>query len=175
MRQFDIALSFATENQLLVEDVYEYLKAEGLYVFFAPSPEGQALISGKNQRQIFYQIFGLEAKYVALFVSKDYINKKIPMEEARISLKKRAGNNTVIPIYLDHAKLPVELFDPKRNNYYSANNAIDIAVHLAARCKSSVHPSPASTESQPVGEMRVSGNLANKQIIVNTNHGVLNL
>lgn len=69
--QFDIALSFATENQPLVDTVYHYLKVRGFRVFFAPSPEGQVFISGKNQREVFYQIFGWEAAYAALFVTKD--------------------------------------------------------------------------------------------------------
>ncbi len=176
--QFDIALSFATENQPLVADVYQYLKAEGYKVFFAPSPEGQAFISGKNQRQIFYQIFGWEAEYVALFVTKDYISKKVPMEEASIALTKRAGSNTVIPIYLDGCKLPAELFDPKQYNYYSSDNAVDIAVHLADRCRPAAPTSPLppqQAEQQSAGEMRISGNVAKKQVFIHTHHGTINL
>lgn len=176
--QFDIALSFATENQALVEDVYQYLKAEGYRVFFAPSPEGQAFISGKNQRQVFYQIFGWEAEYVALFVTKDYINKKVPLEEARIALTKRAGDGTVIPIYLDGTALPTELFDPKRSNYYFSDNAVSIAAHLAERCRASmpVHPSPEpQAESQNLGGMHISGNVAQKQVFVQNLNGSVNL
>lgn len=51
--QFDVALSFATENQPLVENVYHYLKAKGLRVFFAASPEGQVFISGKTSARCF--------------------------------------------------------------------------------------------------------------------------
>ena len=56
--KYDIALSFATEDQKLVEKVYHYLRAENLNVFFAPSQEGQKVLSGKNQREVFYSIFG---------------------------------------------------------------------------------------------------------------------
>lgn len=69
-KQFEIALSYATEDQNLVEKVYHYLKAEQVNVFFAPSKEGQVFLSGKNQREAFYSIFGKNARYVALFVSK---------------------------------------------------------------------------------------------------------
>lgn len=133
--QFDIALSFATENQPLAEAVYQYLKAEGYNVFFAPSPEGQAFLSGKNRRQIFYRIFGWEAEYVALIVTRDYINKKMLLEEAYNALAKRAGKATVIPVYVDGAELPAELFDPKQYNSYASDNAVNIAVHLAKRCR----------------------------------------
>ena len=62
--------------------VYHYLEAKSLRVFFAPSPEGQVFISGKNQREVFYQIFGWEAEYAALFATKDYVCKRVPMKEA---------------------------------------------------------------------------------------------
>lgn len=173
--QFDIALSFATENQPLVDTVYHYLKAKGLRVFFAPSPEGQVFISGKNQREAFYQIFGWEAAYVALFVSKDYVCKKVPMEEARIALTERKGTNTVIPVYLDGTPLPSELFDPKQENYFASDNPVAIASHLAARCKPPV-PSPSEqTESQASGRMYISGNIAEKQMFIQKLVGNLEL
>lgn len=74
--QYKIALSFASENEKLVEKVYHYLKSKQIKVFFAPSPEGQIFLSGKNQREAFYDVFGNKSEYVALFVSKYYITKQ---------------------------------------------------------------------------------------------------
>ena len=174
--QFDIALSFATEDQALVGDVYQYLKAEGYRVFFAPSQEGQVFLSGKNQRQVFYQIFGMEAKYVALFVTKSYIAKTVPMEEARIAITKRAGDGTVIPIYLDGTPLPSDLLDPKQTNYYSSDNAIEIAVHLGARCRQSDAASPQqSSAPQTAGGMHISNNTAEKQVFIDVSNGPIYL
>lgn len=173
--QFDIALSFATENQPLVDTVYHYLKARGLRVFFAPSPEGQAFISGKNQHEVFYQIFGWEATYVALFVTKDYICKKVPMEEACIALTERKGTDTVIPIYLDGTPLPSKLFDPEQENYFKSDNPAAIASLLAARCKQSVPSPSAQTEPQMSGGMHISGNIAEKQVFIQKLIGNLDL
>lgn len=173
--QFDIALSFATENQALVENVYHYLKAKGFRIFFAPSPEGQAFISGKNQREVFYQIFGWEAEYVALFVTKDYICKKVPMEEASIALTERAGAGTVIPIYLDGTPLPAELLDPKQTNYFASENPVAIAAHLAARCKTPEPLPTAPPASQDLGGMYISGNTAQKQVFIQKHEGTINL
>lgn len=53
--KYDIALSFATEDQKLVEKVYHYLRAENLNVFFAPSQEGQKVLSGKKSAGSFLQ------------------------------------------------------------------------------------------------------------------------
>lgn len=173
--QFDIALSFATENQPLVDTVYHYLKAKGLRVFFAPSPEGQVFISGKNQREVFYQIFGWEAAYAALFVSKDYVCKKVPMEEACIALTERKGTGTVIPIYLDGTPLPSELFNPKQENYFASGNPVVIASHMVARCKLPVPSPSAQTESQASVGMHISGNIAEKQVFIQKLVGNLEL
>lgn len=173
--QFDIALSFATENQPLVTTVYHYLKAKGLRVFFAPSPEGQVFISGKNQREVFYQIFGWKAAYAALFVTKDYIHKEVPMEEARIALTERKGTDTVIPVYLDGTPLPMELFDPKQENYFASDDPVAIAAHLAARCRQPDAPPSAQTEPQVSGGMHISGNIAEKQVFIQELNGNLDL
>ena len=88
MRDKDIAISFATENEELAETVYHYLKAEGLSVFFAPAPECQTILSGENQREFFYRIFGMESRYVILLVSEFYVRKEVPMEEADVEDEK---------------------------------------------------------------------------------------
>lgn len=164
--QFDIALSFATEDQPLVENVYHYLKARGLQVFFAPSPEGQVFLSGKNQREAFYQIFGWDAQYAALFVTKDYIRKEVPMEEANIALIERRGTGTVIPIYLDGTPLPDKLFDPKQENYFVSDNPVAIASHLAARCRQSDPSQSEQSDIQRPGSMNISGNIGGNQTFI---------
>lgn len=130
---FDVAISFAMENQELADTVYHYLKAEGLSVFYAPAPDCQSILSGENQREIFYRIFGLESKYVILLVSKYYVEKQVPMEEARIAFSKHGGDASVIPIYLDKTELPEELLDAKKQNYFSSDNAAEIASHVASK------------------------------------------
>lgn len=180
---FDVALSFATEDQKLVERVYDYLRAEGLRVFFAPSQEGQAVLSGKNQRQIFYQIFGWEARYAALFVSKHYLRREIPMEEARIALSKREGDGTAIPIYLeDDAVLPLQIFDPSKINYFRSSYPEAIATHLAMRCTNGAGTKTMpkiseqmSSSSQRANGMLISGNIGGKQIFIQNHQGDINL
>lgn len=162
---YKIALSFATENQDLVEKVYHYLKAEGLSVFFAPVPECQTILSGKNQREIFYEIFGIKAEYVALFVSRDYLKRTVPMEEASIAIAKHSENASVIPIYLDNSELPKDLFDPQKSNYYKSNNPAQIASHLAAKIKS----------SSAKGTMNIKNNHAQKQVFIQKMDGNISL
>lgn len=166
-KSYNIALSFATENQELVEKVYHYLKAEGLSVFFAPAPECQAAISGENQREVFYNIFGLEAEYVALFVSKHYIVKEVPMEEANIAITKHNGDGKVVPVYLDEARLPLELLDPHETNYFRSNSPVAIASHLAEKIKGkSKEQGNKSEEAKSKNTMNIYNNRAEKQVFI---------
>lgn len=172
-----IALSFATEQQDLVEKVYHYLKAEGINTFFAPSTEGQILLSGENQREIFYNIFGLNSEYVALFVSRNYVVREVPMEEARIAFAKHGANASVIPVYVDGTSLPAELFDPKETNYFRSDNPAEIAAHLASKIrtgKCNVQQNMVAVEGRG-GMMNIHGNQAEKIVNIQNFHGELSI
>lgn len=165
--KFDIALSFASEDQALVEKVYDYLRAEDIKPFFAPSPEGQVFLSGKNQRETFYRIFGKDARYVALFVSKNYIVREVPMEEAGIALGKHRDDGSVIPIYIDGTQLPDTMLDPKRMNYFESDNPVTIADHLAKKIKADKRRKK-QTNASGAGNnvMTVSGNTCENGIFI---------
>lgn len=176
MLWYKIALSFAMEDQKIVERVYHYLKAEKLSVFYAPAPECQAILSGKNQREIFYEIFGMSTEYVALFVSKDYVRKEVPMEEAGIALAKHGERGTVIPIYLDDTPLPANLFNSQETNYFKSNNPAEIANHLAAKMKSAdVVCSDMSSNFNSKKTMNVKNNYAEKQVFIQSLNGGITL
>ncbi len=170
--KYDIALSFATENENLVEKVYHYLKAKQIKVFFSPSPEGQIFLSGKNQREVFYDIFGNISKYVALFVSEYYVVKDIPMEEASIAFAEHMDNNSVIPIYLDGTALPPDLFDPKSTNYFKSNNPAQIAKHLFEKIKlSNNFGQYIDNYEKEVNMMNIQNNKGYNQIFMNKMNG----
>lgn len=174
--RYDIALSFATEDQDLVEKVYHYLIAEKWNVFFSPSPEGQTFLSGKNQREAFYDIFGLRADYAALFVSAHYITKSVPMEEASIAFAKHGDDGHVIPVYLDETTLPQNMLDPKRTNYFKANNPAIIASHLASKLNMDKKRLQKPEEFNKTGDiMNIEGNTAEKQIFIQTLKGNIKL
>lgn len=168
--QYDIAISFATENKDIADKVYHYLRAENFSVFFAPSPEAQAVLSGKNQREVFYRIFGVEAEYAVLFVSKDYVAKEVPMEEANIAFSKHKGDGKVIPVYLDGTPLPKDIFDPKSTNYFCSSNPVAIASHLADRIKMDRQVLPEEKENPAPSKnvMNVHDNVAGIQVSANT-------
>lgn len=170
--KFDIALSFASEDQVLVEKVYAYLKAEDIKPFFAPSPEGQIFLSGKNQREAFYRVFGKDARYVALFVSKNYIEREVPMEEAGIALGKHKDNGSVIPIYIDGTQLPETMLDPKKMNYFESDNPVTIADHLAKKIKTDKRKKKQMNAFESGnGVMKISGNTCENGIFIQNYNG----
>lgn len=172
---FKIALSFATEDQDLVEKVYHYLKAEKIKVFFAPSSEGQILLSGKNQREIFYDIFGLKSEFVALFVSQHYVSKKIPMEEASIAFAKHSNEGSVLPIYIDGTSLPIEMFNPESRNYFESDNPAVIANHLSSKVKQESNLIVSNVSENEKNVFNIKENSAEKQIFIQTLNGSIEL
>ena len=74
-RLFDVAISFAMENEELADTIYHYLKAEGLSVFYAPAPECQSILSGENQREIFYRILEYKTSFEVYQVINAFIRR----------------------------------------------------------------------------------------------------
>lgn len=163
--RYDIALSFATENIDLVEKVYHYLRAAGCNPFFAPDMDAQTYLTGRNQSEAFYEIFGLKSKWIALFVSKDYIKKKLPMEEAAISFATHGEKGMVIPIYLDNSKLPTDMLNPDERNYFESNDAAQIANHLIRKVGRCIQNEKRS------GNMIIENNSAVNQTFIQSFHG----
>ncbi len=162
---YDIALSFSMNEVNLVKDVFFYLKAEGYNVFFAP--ECQEVLSGKNQREVFYNIFGLSSDYVILFVSESYLTKKVTMEEAQIALSKLGKTGRVIPIYTDHSELPVELLNPSEFNYFKENRAAFIAAHISEKINSQKQIKSKQNHEHNNGSMNNINNKATNQVFIN--------
>lgn len=175
---YDIALSFSMEEEKLVEKVYRYLRAEGFTVFFAPSVEGQEVLSGRNQREVFYEVFGLTAEYVALFVSSSYIKRTVTMEECEIAIRKHGLDGKVIPIYLDDTELPEILFNPKETNYFKPEmkSAIEIASHLAEKMiKNTVIEKEEINDKTQLSNMNIQNNTAEKQVFISKMEGNISL
>ncbi|OJV62992.1 MAG: hypothetical protein BGO41_09820 [Clostridiales bacterium 38-18] len=162
---YDVALSFSMDEVDLVKDVYFYLKAEGYTVFFAP--ECQEALSGKNQREVFYNIFGLSSNYVVLFVSESYLRKKVTMEEAHIAFSKLGKTGRVLPIYTDHAELPIELLNPSEFNYFKESRAAFIASHISGKIALNKHKKGSPSVEQKEGSMNNINNQATNQVFIN--------
>lgn len=103
--RFDVALSYAGEDQRLVRSIYSHLIAEKARVFFAPMQASD--LWGKDKR-VFQRVFGPESKYVVPFVSKSYVRKDWPRLEFRAARKeaRKRSEEFILPVRIDTAKLP---------------------------------------------------------------------
>lgn len=70
---FDVAFSFATEDEDYVTKVAEELKKTDLRIFF--SPDNSVELWGKDQYSYFDDIFRKKARYAVLFLSGHYASK----------------------------------------------------------------------------------------------------
>lgn len=113
---------------------------------------------------------------MALLVSKNYVIKPVPIEEARIAIAKHSGNGSVIPIYMDDAVLPQDMFNPMENNYFKSNNPAEIANHLATKLR---RLGKINQEMKKAAEikniMSIENNRAEKQVFIRNFEGNINL
>lgn len=102
---YDVALSYAGEQERLVARVAKILEADGFRVFFAPRREEEFV--GEDMISRFYRIYRYESRYVAAFVTEDYLKKDITKHEASTAMlrQKEEGRSCLIPFYFQGAKL----------------------------------------------------------------------
>lgn len=103
---YDLAVSYAGEQEKLVSRVSKILETDGFKVFFAPEQESEFIAEDMITR--FYRIYRYESRYVAAFVTEEYLRKDITMHEAATArLRRKAeGRNCLIPIYFGDVELP---------------------------------------------------------------------
>jgi len=103
---YDVAISYASEQERTVSRVVSILKMDGFRVFFAPDRESE--FTAEDMIAQFYRIYRYESRYVAAFVTEDYLRKDITMHEAKTAMLRRReeGRSCLIPIYFEKAMLP---------------------------------------------------------------------
>lgn len=103
---YDVAISYASEQERTVSRVVSILAAEGFNVFFAPDREAEYIADDMIAR--FYRIYRYKSRYVAAFVTEEYLRKDITMHEAATAMlrQREEGRNCLIPIYFKKAVLP---------------------------------------------------------------------
>lgn len=104
--QYDVAVSYASEQERYVSRVCKILEKENLEVFFAPNREEEFI--GRDMITEFYDIYRYKSMYVACFVSEEYLKKDITMHEAKVATlrEKEEKRNCLIPICWGNARLP---------------------------------------------------------------------
>jgi hypothetical protein len=105
-KPYEIALSFAGEDRSFVDGVARQLQKMGVKVFYDYFETVTLL--GKDLAAHFAEVYGKEASYCAMFISKDYSRKAWPQFErqhaqARALTVKR---EYILPLRLDDSEVP---------------------------------------------------------------------
>lgn len=98
---YDVAISYAGENEKIAIEVHDALKQRGISCYLAVLKRG--VLWGKRLDKVFEQVFGEQAHYVIVLVSKEYKGKiwtDYELQTAIQSAKRRHGDY-ILPVRLD--------------------------------------------------------------------------
>ncbi len=104
--EYDVALSFASEDEQPVELLANLLKRGGHSCFYAKHEE--AMLWGKNLHEHLSFVYKDQARYCVMFLSQHYARKLWPKLE-RESAQARAfeeNHEYILPIRLDDTEIP---------------------------------------------------------------------
>jgi hypothetical protein len=103
---YDVALSFAGEDRIYVEEVANLLRSFGVKVFYDKFEE--ANLWGKNLYEHLNDVYKSKAKYTLMFISK-YYKEKLWTNHERKSMQERAFNEAkeyILPARFDDTEIP---------------------------------------------------------------------
>lgn len=105
MFRFDIALSYAGEEEGIASDLFRLLTERGARVFFAKNEK--VYLFGKSLRGELPFIFGPRSKFVVPIISKHYVGKYWPKYEfdAASMEQARRGFDFILPVRVDDVSL----------------------------------------------------------------------
>ena len=106
IERYDIALSFAGENRAYVEEVATGLQAAGVKVFYDAFETAE--LWGKNLVDHLAEIYANRARYVMMFISKEYVEKAWTTHERQHAQGRAlvAKEEYILPARFDDTPVP---------------------------------------------------------------------
>lgn len=102
---YDVALSFAGEERVYVEQVAEFLRSKGIRVFYDEFEEVN--MWGKELIEHFDDIYRNQARYCIMFLSRHYAQKAWPRHEKQSALARALGDQGyILPARFDDTDIP---------------------------------------------------------------------
>jgi hypothetical protein len=98
--EYDVAVSFAGPDRKVVEEVVEALKASGISVWY--DADKAAELWGEDLSEILAEVYSSKARYVMVFLSKDYTERDWTTFELEVARKASRSRKTayVLPVVL---------------------------------------------------------------------------
>ncbi len=104
--QYDLAISFAGEDRLIVQSYAEAVKNHGLKIFYADFEEVD--LWGTNLYDTFDTIYRLKAHFCIIFLSRHYATKVWTNHERKSAQARALMENReyILPVKLDETEIP---------------------------------------------------------------------
>ncbi|MGH3220488.1 MAG: TIR domain-containing protein [Streptosporangiaceae bacterium] len=131
---YDIAVSFAGEHRVYVEQTVEACGKLGLRVFYDRDMSNEWW--GKNFIREQRKVYGSQARYFVPFISTEYLSKPIPMDEfsAAMMTAVKQGDGYVLPVLIGNVQVPPDLLHPHIHYLRAADfTPQQLAAQLQAR------------------------------------------
>lgn len=140
--EYDVALSFAGEDRVIVKKIAELLAAKHINVFY--DEQVIADLWGKNLVDHLAEIYGKKARYCVMFISQYYPLKKWTSLE-RTHAQARAFRDTneyILPVRLDDTEVPgiAETIGYIDFRQHTAESVANLVVQKLANSKRQVNP-----------------------------------
>lgn len=127
---YDLAVSFAGEQRDYVEQVVRACEERGLRVLY--DRDRTTDLWGRNLIMEFRKVYGgKQVRYVAPFISREYLAKRYPMDEFRSMLLPAMDqpDDYMLPVLFGDVSVPPELLNPAtgvlRSEDYSPEELAD--------------------------------------------------
>ncbi len=103
---YDVAFSFAGEDRDYVRPIAEYLRDQGVRVFYDEFET--AKLWGTELTESLLDIYQRKARFAVVFISANYVSKPWPRHEGRSALARALVEHTTyfLPVRLDDSELP---------------------------------------------------------------------
>ena len=104
--EYDVALSYASEDRSYVQDIAEQLPGHGVRVFYDEFMV--AATWGADLIEMFDEVFRRKARFTVAFISSHYVAKPWPTHERRSALARALTEHDpyFLPVRIDSTELP---------------------------------------------------------------------
>ena len=106
-KKYEVALSFAGEQRVYVEQVYRELRNKGIITFYDRIEEEIVRLWGGSLTENLHEVYENMAHYVVMFISKEYIEKAWTTHERRSAFSGAIqGKTKTLPVRFDDTPVP---------------------------------------------------------------------
>lgn len=146
--EFDVAVSFAGPDRVVVERLVEELKARGLEVFY--DFDQQAALWGKDLKKELAHVYSQDAQFMIVCLSEDYPERDWPAFELEIG-KDAASKRTedyLLPLVVGEKRPPIVGLPDTIGHISLYDHSIEDVAELAQQKVLSLPPVPIDPGNQ---------------------------